>query len=84
MVFESTVLLRRRPLRSSPRLRRRCLPKADLFGHLRHVLPANQPGANARQLALAPLRMRGEKRLRHHEPQHSVAKKLQALVVGRS
>ena len=83
MVFESTVLLRRRPLCSSPRLRRRCLPEADLLGHLRHVLPADQAGADAGELALAPLGMRDKQRLGNHQPQHGVAEELEALVVGR-
>ncbi len=59
------------------------LAEADLLGHLRHVLPADQSGADAGELALVPLRMRGKQRLGHHQPQHGVAEKLEALVVGR-
>ena len=58
--------------------------QANLFGDLRHVKPANQPGTNARHSAFAPLRMQAEQRLRHDESQDSVAEKLEALVVGRS
>ena len=84
MVFESTVLLRRRPLLLFAAAQAQMLAQADLLGYLRHVLPAHQPGTNARQLALAPLRMHGEERFGHHETQHGVAEKFQALVVGRS
>ncbi len=76
------MLLRRKPLCSSPRLRRKCLPKADGLGHLRHVLAADQPGTHARQFALMPLRMQHEKRLGHHKPKHGVAEKFQAFIVA--
>ena len=55
--------------------------QVNLFGDLRHLQPANQPGTNARHFAFAPLRMQGEQRLRHNETQDSVAEKLKAFVV---
>ena len=58
------------------------LAQANRLGHLRHVLAADQPGANAGQFAFAPLRMQSEQRLGHHQAQHGVAEKFQALIVG--
>jgi len=67
MVFESTVLLRRRPLLSSPRLRRKCLP-SQFPPLLLPLLAADQPGTNSRQLTFAPLGMQREQRLATTRP----------------
>ena len=56
--------------------------QSDGHGHLRHVLPAHQLGADAGQFALMPLRMRSKQSLSHHQPQHRVAQKLKALIVS--
>ena len=57
--------------------------QADGRGHLRHVLAADQLGADAGQLALLPFRMRQKQRLGHHQTQNGIAQKLQALIVAR-
>jgi len=56
--------------------------QADGHGHLAHVLTADQLRANARQLALMPLGMQFEKGFGHHQAQHGIAQKLQALIVA--
>ena len=56
--------------------------QADGRGHLRHVLAAHQLGADAGQFALLPLRVQQEQRFGHHQAQHRVAQKLQALIVA--
>ena len=58
--------------------------QADGLGDLRHVLAADQLSADAGQLALMPLRMKQKQRLGHHQSQHGVAQKLQALIVAGS
>jgi hypothetical protein len=42
--------------------------QADGRGHLRHVLAADQLGADAGQLALLPLRMKQKQGFGHHQP----------------
>ena len=56
--------------------------QANRLGHLRHVLAANQTGANARQFAFAPFRMQSVQRLRHNKSQNRVAEKFKPLIIG--
>ena len=57
--------------------------QADRHGHFSHVLPTHQLGTNPSQLALLPLWMQQKQGLRHHQPQHRIPQKLQALVIAR-
>ena len=83
MVFESTVLLRRKAAALLAAAKTQMLAQINFLCHMRHVLPADQAGANAGQLAFAPLRMESEECLCHDESQNSVAKILKPLIVGR-
>ena len=82
MVFESTVLLRRRPLLSSPRLRRRCLPSPIASATCAMCCRLTNRERTRVSSPSCHSGCRVEQRLRHHQPQHRVAQKLKALVVA--
>ena len=57
------------------------LAQVDLLGKLEQRILTDEAGAHAGQLALGPAGL-VEQVVRHHNGQHAVAQKLQALVVG--
>jgi len=58
--------------------------QADGLAYLRHVQAADQLGADTGQVALVPLRVKQKQSLGHHQTQHGVSQKLQALIVARA
>ena len=58
------------------------IPQANGRGYLRHMLPADQLGADTGQLAFLPLRVHEEQGLAHDQAKYRVAQKLHALVVA--